>query len=233
MWAPFLLLHLAAYELEDNKRWKRSSLILLAHALGAGYVLYKNISSGGNFFWLAAVFMAVVGLVKSCEKILALRRASLSIIRDSVKTETSTKCTFSSLDYEPPPAKDDEEFFKKRGHALFHVCKYAMVDSSVDYVPGRLLESFTDHGTSYRWQLIEMELSLMYDILYTKAAVVHTLHGYCIRVASSLAVATSLLLFRFSNKAGYSRVDVAITYTLLGGALHLETTSLLSALFST
>ncbi|RLN28414.1 hypothetical protein C2845_PM05G01200 [Panicum miliaceum] len=186
-------------------------------------------------------------------KILALRRASLSIIRDSVKKETSTsKCTAFFLEYDDEPPRrgckckrhtdtaQEEEFFKRHAHDLFHVCKSAMVDSSVDDNdsadgPGRrLLESFTNRDPSYRWKLIEMELSLMYDILYTKAAVVHTLHGHCIRVASSLAVATSLLLFRFSNKAaGYSRVDVAITYTLLGGALLLETTSLLSALFST
>ncbi|CAO2204621.1 unnamed protein product [Urochloa humidicola] len=136
----------------------------------------------------------------------------------------------------------EEEFFKRHAHALFHVCKSAMVDSSVDDDPNRsdyggparrLLRSFLEKSTKYRWTLMEMELSLMYDILYTKAAMIHTLTGYCIRVASSLAVAASLLLFRFSGKAGYNRVDVAITYILLGGALLLETTSLLSALFST
>ncbi|OEL33280.1 putative pentatricopeptide repeat-containing protein [Dichanthelium oligosanthes] len=245
LWAPFLLLHLGgpdnitAYSLEDNKLWKRHLLTLFVQVLGAGYILYKHISSSGTFFGLGAAFMTAVGVVKFWERTWALKRACLSIIRDSVRTETPVKGTFF-LEYEPPRFKGDtaqeEEFFKQHAHTLFHICKSAMVDSSVDDQdpgPARLLEGFTEHGKSYRWKLMEMELSLMYDILYTKAAVVHTLHGYCIRVASSLAVATSLLLFRFSNKAGYSRVDVAITYILLAGALLLETTSLLSALFST
>lgn len=34
------------------------------------------------------------------------------------------------------------------------------------------------------WRLVEMELSLLYDILYTKAAVIHTRRGYAIRVFS-------------------------------------------------
>ncbi|CAL4958186.1 unnamed protein product [Urochloa decumbens] len=236
-WAPFLLLHLGG---PDN--------IAAYEALGAGYILYKHFSRGdGTFFSLAAAFMAVIGFIKSLEKTLALRRANLSIIRDSVRTEAPAKCTYS-LEYEVPQrgfngdTAQEEEFFKRHAHTLFHVCKSAVVDSSVDDEhpnrtnhggPDRLLRGFTEKGTKYRWKLMEMELSLMYDILYTKAAMIHTLPGYCIRVASSLAVAASLLLFWFSGKARYNRVDVVVTYILLGGALLLETTSLLRAVFST
>ncbi|CAL4965259.1 unnamed protein product [Urochloa decumbens] len=232
-WAPFLLLHLggpdniAAYELDDNKLWARQNLTLAGQALGAGYVLYKHISSGGEaLFSLAAIFVSAVGFVKFSEKILTLRRASLSTIRDSARTETpANNCTFF-LECEPPrrDTAQEEEFFKKHAHALFHVCKSAMVDSSVDDddpnrishhgSPARLLRGFKDQGMSYKWRLMEMELSLMYDILYTKAAMVHTLAGYCIRIASVLVVTASVLLFRFSGKAGYSRVDVAVTYAL-------------------
>ena len=80
---------------------------------------------------------------------------------------------------------------------------------------------------------LEIELSLMHDILYTKAAMVHIWFGYCIRIVSVLTVSTLLLLFWFSIKAGYNRVDVVITYALFGGALLLEMISLLGALFST
>ncbi|KAL5215280.1 hypothetical protein ABZP36_004432 [Zizania latifolia] len=79
---------------------------------------------------------------------------------------------------------------------------------------------------------MQMELSLMYDILYTKANVIHTYLGYGIRTMAPLAVVTSLLLFHFSGKGGHNRVDVPITYALLGGALILETKSLLSSLGS-
>jgi hypothetical protein len=83
-----------------------------------------------------------------------------------------------------------------------------------------------------RYVLMELELSLMYDILYTKAAMVHTLFGYCVCIVSPAATTTALVLFQFSGKDGHSRVDVAITYILLGGALLLEIRSLLSAIVS-
>lgn len=82
--------------------------------------------------------------------------------------------------------------------------------------------------------MMEVELSLMYDILYTKAAVIHTWPGYCIHIISPLTTTASFLLFHFSCKDGnHSSLDVVVTYTLLSRAFFLETTSLLSALGST
>jgi hypothetical protein len=40
-----------------------------------------------------------------------------------------------------------------------------------------------------------MEISLMYDTLYTKAVVMHTWYGFCIHLLSLLGTATTLLLF--------------------------------------
>lgn len=83
------------------------------------------------------------------------------------------------------------------------------------------------------WKVMEMELSLMYDILYTKAAVIHTSIGYCIRAMSPMTIATSFMLFHFSNsRDGQNTVDIAVTYVLLGGGLLMETMSLLTALGS-
>jgi len=253
-WAPFLLLHLGgpdnitAYSLEDNKLWERHFLTLVAQVLGAGYVLYKHVSDHGTLFVTGAVFMMGVGAVKFWERTWSLRQASFSIIRESVKTEAPARCIFF-LEYETPPCgfkgdtAQEEELFKRHAHALFHVCKSAMVDSSIDDDGsntrsnhgdlGQVLEGFKKQDTKYKWMLMEIELSLMYDILYTKAAMVHTWFGYCIRIVSVLTVSTSLLLFWFSVKAGYSRVDVVITYALFGGALLLEIISLLGALLST
>lgn len=74
----------------------------------------------------------------------------------------------------------------------------------------------------------------MYDILYTKAAVIHNWHGFFIRVFSPLATIIAFVLFQLSdNKDGYGRVNVAITYVLLVGAFILDMASLLSALGST
>jgi hypothetical protein len=85
----------------------------------------------------------------------------------------------------------------------------------------------------YICQVVEMELSLLYDILYTKAAVIHNWYGYCIRVATPLAVVLAFFLFKLSPKQGYTTTDVAVTYILLVGAFTLEMLSVLRAVVST
>jgi hypothetical protein len=83
---------------------------------------------------------------------------------------------------------------------------------------------------SFKWdemyRVAEMQLSLMHDVFYSKAELIHTWHGFCIRVFSLPAIVAALQLFRrFSEKDGYRRADVAATYILLGGALVLAITS--------
>ncbi|KAF8670072.1 hypothetical protein HU200_051265 [Digitaria exilis] len=107
-------------------------------------------------------------------------------------------------------------------HSLFHVCKIRFVDAT------ERVSEFEQ--TCTRWYggkdlsgLLETELSLMYDILYTKAAVVHTWYGYTILVISPVATAAALLLFHYSShKQGDSKVNVGITYALLSGTLALD-----------
>ncbi|KAM0930908.1 hypothetical protein ACQ4PT_000629 [Festuca glaucescens] len=74
---------------------------------------------------------------------------------------------------------------------------------------------------------------LMHDIFYTKAVVIHTWYGCCTRALSLVATVTALLLFRLkTGKGGYTRADVAFTYTLLVGAIVLEMASILRAIGS-
>lgn len=121
----------------------------------------------------------------------------------------------------------------RHAHSLFHICKHAIVHSSVDRDEDNPEIKVLEHLTKEQmYVLMELELSLMYHILYTKAAVVHAYFGYCVRIISPAATTAALLLFQFSDKDGHNSVDVAITYILLGCALLLEIISLLSALGS-
>jgi hypothetical protein len=248
-WAPFLLLHLAgpdnitAYSLEDNKLWKRHLLTLVVQVLGAGYVIYNHIAGGGILFSLGAALTTAIAVAKFCEKTWALRCANFGVIRESMEAEDAEQLGKCDLYLEDRPPRggfrekvvEKEEFLMLRAHAVLRVCKSAMVDSSKNpgsYIVG-ILKNLKEKEMGYMWTLVEMELSLMYDILYTKAPVIHTLRGYCIRVVSPLAVAASLLLFQFYGREGARTADIAVTYALLGGAFLMETTALLSALCST
>ena len=90
------------------------------------------------------------------------------------------------------------------------------------------------HEKSKPFKLVELQLSLMYDIFYTKAAVIHTWYGRCFRAISLLGTAMAFFLFQFSTgKDGYNRVDAAVTYILVTGAFILEAASVLRAMGST
>ncbi|KAI4968837.1 hypothetical protein ZWY2020_046167 [Hordeum vulgare] len=241
-WAPFLLLHLGgpdnitAYSLEDNRLWLRHLVTLGMQVAGAVYVLYKHYVGTQDMFVLAVILMFIVGVLKYGERTAALKGSNMDSIRSSLKKEPRAKCHFY-LDERPPKGgfkgkMDEEEFLMRHAHSLFHICKHAAVDSSGSMGEDNREIKVLEHLTyEQRYVLMELELSLMYDILYTKAAVVHNLFGYCVCIVSP-AAAASLLVFQFSGKAGHSRVDVLITYILLGSALLLEMRSLLSALGS-
>ncbi|TVU05384.1 hypothetical protein EJB05_48544, partial [Eragrostis curvula] len=252
-WAPFLVLHLGgpdnigAYALEDSSLWLRHFQGFVVQVLGAGYVVYKHIAGSDPFLLVAAIVMSILGFVKYAERVLAIKYADLESIRSYLKEEAIAEHQHfnpmdipsvssgkaAGADQDETAGADQDEIDIRRAHSMFHICKHAMVDSwlesdlDLEMLKALKLEPYKD-----MWTLMELELSLMYDILYTKAAMIYTWHGYCIRAGSSLATAASFLLFQFSDKRDHSRVDVAVTYTLLAGAFLLETVSLLSALGS-
>uniref|UniRef100_A0A0D3FSC4 DUF4220 domain-containing protein n=1 Tax=Oryza barthii TaxID=65489 RepID=A0A0D3FSC4_9ORYZ len=184
--------------------------------------------------------MFIVGVLKYGERTWALKCSNLGSIRSSVKTEPLARHyvypEYDEVDLSSQglkgPLHFQEELLLRRAHSVFHICKRATVDSSVVIYPHSSDKKILGYGWKTMWRLMEMELSLLYDILYTKAAVIHTLPGYCIRAFSMLSTVASLLLFHLSGKGLYNAVDVAITYTLMVGALFLETISLLGALGS-
>lgn len=91
----------------------------------------------------------------------------------------------------------------------------------------------SDEGDNVRiWKLIDHELSLIYDIMYTKDWVIHTWSGLWIRFSSLATIIYSFVLFLHVNKDVYARVDIAITYVLLVGASLLEVISGLRSITS-
>ncbi|CAM0909425.1 unnamed protein product [Alopecurus aequalis] len=247
-WTPFLLLHLGgpdnitAYALEDSRLWKRHFLSLVVQVLGLGYILCKHIAVSGSLLMLSATLMSFVGVAKYGERTWALRCANFSSLQSSLKMlSREMRHQHFYVEYSDDLEHVDGELLLQHAHSLFHICKRGIVDSVIKEDPDCLGEVASSDSKiildlmkerERLWTVMEMELSLMYDILYTKASVIHSWFGYCIRIVSPLAVVTSLVLFQLSGKDGHSRVDVVVTYTLLGGALVLETKSLLGALGS-
>ncbi|CAN6355932.1 unnamed protein product [Urochloa humidicola] len=239
-WAPFLLLHLGgpdnitAYALEDNELWKRHLQILIVQVLAAAYVTYKSMaSSGALLLFLASISMFVVGLAKYGERTWALNCSRISSIRSSLSFHQIE----NSCELLVAHDMSDEDILLV-AHSNLHICKAIFTD-----FPRSLI---VVHGLNYpvpgavrHYKLIEMQLSLMYDAIYTKAGVIHKWYGFCIRIVSVLGTSTAFLLFhvhliRSSSGSGNNKGgDVTvISYVLLVGALVLEAISLCKALVS-
>ncbi|CAL5017461.1 unnamed protein product [Urochloa decumbens] len=218
----------------------------------------------------ASMLVFAVGVVKCGERVWALRCAgigalamkeqgtgsmgfgALTAIDDSEDQGVGAQVAMSDLDvpgfgdpdrfqpssYGLPTSWQDTEGLLLVAHLLLGVPKdfFKMplhgVDVSLD----------ASHLTTEdMYKVAEMQLSLMQDVFYTKAEVICSWYGLCIRIFSALAIVITLLLFHLlllldyhhrKPNSSYSIVDVSITYVLLGGAVILELTSLLRAVFS-
>ncbi|XP_072151092.1 uncharacterized protein [Setaria viridis] len=234
-WAPFFLVHLGgqdtitAYSMEDNQLWLRHALTFLVQAVGTVYVFYKNIGRQWALV-MAAVMMFLAGVLKIFERVWALSSSSLDSISNYLgNVEIRQKD-------EPYSARGERQLdagmVLQVAHDLLYICMGQFVDDKV--CPSKFqmdcIKLFLEkNGSTY--ELIGMQLSLMYDIFYNKAAAIHTWWGRCFRAVSLLSTATSFLLFHFSTVTdGYNRVDVVITYILLVGASLLEMASVLKAM---
>ncbi|CAD6227108.1 unnamed protein product [Miscanthus lutarioriparius] len=87
---------------------------------------------------------------------------------------------------------------------------------------------------SEAFDVIEVELNFIYDMVYTKAPVAYTRAGWVLRSVCSACLVSALLIFFFLDKPGHQiqRVDVGITYALLLGGLALDAAALLMIFFS-
>lgn len=235
-WAPFLLVHLGgqdtitAYSMEDNQLWLRHALTFFVQALGTIYVLYKNIGRQWPLT-VAAAIMFLAGVLKIWERVWALSSSSLESISNLLDNVDIRQ---KEAPYSARAEQMDAEVVLQGAHDLLYICMGQFVDDI--FWPTKFqmdaIRLFHEKGSTF--ELIEMQLSLMYDIFYTKARVIHTWWGCCTRAVLLFSTATTFFLFHFiAVKDRYIRVDVVVTYILLAGASLLEVASVLRAMWST
>ncbi|KAM3296953.1 hypothetical protein ACQJBY_039032 [Aegilops geniculata] len=245
-WTPFLLVHLGgqdtvtAYAMEDNHLWPRHLLSLVVQAFGVAYVLYKY-TAGSWTMVTGGVLIFVAGILKYGERVWALKSANLENISNLLESRKFREAQQQDqiAPYRPHELWDQAEGLGfeevlQGAHDLLPICMGQFMDYKFWPSPfqSKAIRVVVDKGCAC--ELIEMQLSLMHDVLYTKATVIHTWRGCFIRVVSLVAIITTFFLFRSSNGTNdFRRVDVIVTYILLGGAFLLETASVLRAIGST
>ncbi|CAM0904050.1 unnamed protein product [Alopecurus aequalis] len=239
LWAPFLLIHLGgqdtltAFSLEDNELWLRHMLNLLSQVSLVSYVLFKSVVVYDRLV-VPAIFVFVTGIIKYVERIWALKRGSQKSLKSSNPKKVgqsqlsqqiggTTRLTYpavmkGAIDYE----EDVRSLFAGRTY-------YQMMQSKLF----RPLSNFHreyhgDEGNNSElfFKGLEVELSMMYDLLFTKCSIIRTTLGTILRCVSLTSMMVAFVLFIVTMGAektyGFSTVDTTITYILFIGALCLE-----------
>ncbi|XP_039158763.1 uncharacterized protein LOC120288718 [Eucalyptus grandis] len=239
-WAPFLLLHLGgpdtitAFALEDNELWGRHLLNLLFQLGTACYVFYQSLPS--NKLIVPTIFVFIGGTIKYIERTCALYLARFSKFRGSLlpslDADRDSDALIKMISEHNIKSRDvgkqhdtdlgDREVIKAASF-YFTTLKGLLVELPFGLSQmNRSWEFFRSTTAKDAFRVIEAELNFFYDVLYTKAAVVHCPTGYLFRAISVGSVVTAFALFYVLNKRGFHEYDIKITYTLLLGAVGLE-----------
>ncbi|XVE68231.1 hypothetical protein DITRI_Ditri09bG0051800 [Diplodiscus trichospermus] len=241
-WTPFLLLHLGgpdtitAYSLEDNELWPRHFLGLLVQTGIAFYVLVK--SWGDSYLKWIAIPVFIAGIIKYGERTWVLRKSSSKNIRNSLLSD-------------PDPGPDYAEFMRKektdrnfkqsprkalpqkysgswddslsQAYYLFNRLRHLFADLILGYYERKDCHSMiSNKSPEDAFELVEGELGLLYDVLYTKTTVIYSIYGFLLRCSSFLSSVFAMIAFAVFIEHPYSLVDISVTYLLLVGAIALE-----------
>ncbi|XP_059659001.1 uncharacterized protein LOC132305369 [Cornus florida] len=248
-WATFFLVHLGgpdtitAFALEDNELWLRHLLSLVVQCLAALYIFFQTLP--GNKIWIPTMLVFVAGIIKYSERTRSLYLASFGNLRESmrrvppvyhqvVKEFHSGRATVGRFIQEG--AGDARVLTEleviSEASSFFDSLKELIVNSIVTFEldDGEYLFGTIMAGDAFG--IIELELNLMYEILYTKVSVVHCKSGYICRSFCFSSVVVALALFHSEEKQGFDGFDVGITYVLLLGAIVLDIIAIVMLFFS-
>ncbi|XP_017978224.1 PREDICTED: uncharacterized protein LOC108662403 [Theobroma cacao] len=228
-WAPFLLLHLGgpdtitAYSLEDNELWLRHFVGLVFEIGVAIYVLLRSWVDGDTTFSCIAIPVFIAGIIKYGERTYVLMSSSTKQFR------TSSLDNLLRLYEDSGAEMFRADSFLLRVDSLFKRLKFLFADLLLDqnqrYLCNKLIRELEPRVA---FEVVEYELGLLYDLLYTKARLVYSCFGIFFRCITCLASVSALVTFSIIiDEHEYSPVDRFVTYLLLVGAVVLEVYALL------
>ncbi|GLT59623.1 hypothetical protein SLA2020_324310 [Shorea laevis] len=220
LWAAFLLLHsgfpdnINALNLVDNDLWRRYSVFLTTEV---GLTLYLSILSlRRSKLWIPTFLVLTPGIIKAAERSTALFRASFKYYGDEV-------ANVSLL--EKKAATEPDSFLTglmlRKELAPHGTIKNLLVGPLISSARRKFSRgAFLQKSAKDVLGMIEIELSLLYEALYTKLPVVHCKFGYFLRIISSGCILGALLSFRsFTKQSDLRKFDIWLTYILFLGAI--------------
>ncbi|KAF7811675.1 DUF594 family protein [Senna tora] len=246
--------NITAYSLEDNELWLRHLLGLIVQLSVAVYVFLRSWDDKSLNFLTIPVFVAAIikygertwalrhGSSKHFrESILpppdpgpnyakfmdeySSRKAQGYEVSVGTVIETTTPMVLNHSQGEIRNESIPDALSLHDGFNFFRIFKILFAD---------LILSFQDHKNSqyffqnkswgYAFQVIEVELGLMYDMLYTKAVLTYSRLGLFLKAVSFSSTLSAFITFCYLiviDKA-YSEIDKCISFVLFSGAIALE-----------
>ncbi|KAK3220357.1 hypothetical protein Dsin_014327 [Dipteronia sinensis] len=255
-WAPFLLLHLGgpdsitAYSLEDNELWLRHFLGLIIQVGVAFYVFFRSWGNTALTFLTIPIFIS--GVIKYGERTYVLWSSSSEHFKDSLPSSPDSCQDFVKyIDDQDMRGKREEGseeamvipqdgIHKEDNHLvlayfLFNRTKFFFAERTLDEKERKCIHSMIKNKQNAieAFKLVAVELGLMYDVLYTKAAIVYSRLGIILRCITFFSSISALVVFStIIDTHVYPLTDISVTYLLLVGAALLELYALILLLLS-
>ncbi|KAF7152398.1 hypothetical protein RHSIM_Rhsim01G0022500 [Rhododendron simsii] len=226
IWAPLLLLHLGgpdtitAYSLEDNQLWMRHLLGLIVQLFLAIYVILMSWKNSWFSFMLLPALVA--GVIKYWE-----RTSVLKWVSDD--KYLNRKSLDSIMD-----GTEGHDYVRLLLLAREHLCQFMgwyLKKGGGVYEMGYHDNPWEITETNIKWDALELQMGLVYELLYTKAPIIYSKRGFIMRCVSfgctvsvlvGLTVEIVLLKTREEDKGNWHEIDIAITGVLIVGAVALE-----------
>ncbi|TXG68363.1 hypothetical protein EZV62_003298 [Acer yangbiense] len=251
---------ITAYALEDNELWLRHFLGLVVQVGVAFHVFFKSWSNSAITFINIPIFIS--GIIKYGERNFVLRSSSTQYFRDSlpsrpdeckefvtvVEKDMSGEFAEGSLEELPEILKeifkgftvevqDDiapKDYYIVQAYFCFKKFKYIFANLLLDDKEREcIVSTITDKNAVDAFKMVAVELGFIYDVFYTKAAIVYSRLGIFLRCISFICSLSALVVFSIIiDVHSYSLTDISITYLLLVGAVLLEIYAFLLLLFS-
>ncbi|KAL8160178.1 hypothetical protein V2J09_001715 [Rumex salicifolius] len=248
-WAPFLLLHIggpntiSGFSLEDNELWDRSVWHIIVQAGATVISIYRSLSK--RRLLAPTLLVLVAALTRYAGRILALNKGSMDVLRHEIvdsKVHKKDKphvlpITDVIIKGAKPSMIVGVESVELAAHSYDLFRKYKGIFCDLPIKDDE--EAYKDTMTLFSrkpdqaFLEMEMEVSLAYDLFYTKIwTIVENETGKILHIISLVSEVGALVLWVLANKQGYHKVDIKLTNALLVGGLFLDVVSLLKLVFS-
>ncbi|XP_058216981.1 uncharacterized protein LOC131327874 [Rhododendron vialii] len=235
IWAPLLLLHLGgpdtitAYSLEDIHLWKRHLLGLVVQLSVSVYVILMSWKH--SWFSIMSIPALVAGFIKYGERTWVL----MSVSRDKFGEIVPLGNVGSDQNLGNDNTLEDQNSIRVLCAAQKCVKNFKGYTQNYDIWNFRFsLENIELDDISLFWNVIEVEMGLMFDLLYTKVPINFKKGGWilrCITFSCTMTVLIGLILrliFTGEDREKWHKVDIVITEVLLVGVLALEIYAIIS-----